>query len=255
MDRRRHLWKIPMSERRVIMAAALTTVVGVCTLILLTAHASEPPPAIAAQVVDTDRYPAHDVTFANGARGIADVVFWSPVGYRPLTLDLYLPPRSIRRPTKGFPLVVYVHGGGWMFGDTRRNGAFVDFPAVLALLAAKGYVVASVEYRLSGEARFASTCTASQIAVASPVAYVDETDPPMLLLVGTNDTTVPTQQTLEMADKLKMKGVKHEVIVVPDVDHNFLGKTWQDTRAENLNALAATFRFFDSTVGNGTLPE
>jgi acetyl esterase/lipase len=229
MDRRRHLWKIPMSERRVIMAAALTTVVGVCTLILLTAHASEPPPAIAAHVVDTDRYPAHDVTFANGARGIA----------APGTTG-----------TVGSPLVSDCAGRGHLFG-------VFDMATIQAQ--AREAKALSRETRDAPEWQLlgcvASTCTASQLAMASPVAYVDETDPPMLLLVGTNDTTVPTQQTLEMADRLKMKGVKHEVIAVPDVDHNFLGKTWQDTRAANLNALAATFRFFDSTVGNGTLPE
>jgi len=38
--------------------------------------------------------------------------------------------------------------------DTRDIRAFEDWPGVLASLAAKGYVVASVEYRLSGEAPF-----------------------------------------------------------------------------------------------------
>jgi acetyl esterase/lipase len=41
-----------------------------------------------------------------------------------------------------------------MSGHTRHSGAFEDWPGVLASLAAKGYVVASVEYRLSGEAPF-----------------------------------------------------------------------------------------------------
>jgi acetyl esterase/lipase len=50
--------------------------------------------------------------------------------------------------------VLFIHGGGWVSGHTRHSGAFEDWPGVLASLAAKGYVVASVEYRLSGEARF-----------------------------------------------------------------------------------------------------
>jgi acetyl esterase/lipase len=54
----------------------------------------------------------------------------------------------------GLPLVVYVHGGGWQSGHTRHAGAFANWPGTLALLASQGYVVASVEYRLSGEARF-----------------------------------------------------------------------------------------------------
>ncbi len=47
-----------------------------------------------------------------------------------------------------------MHGGGFNGGDTRHAGTFEDFPAALAALAAQGYVVASVNYRLSGEARF-----------------------------------------------------------------------------------------------------
>ena len=55
---------------------------------------------------------------------------------------------------QAFPLVVYVHGGGWQSGHTRHAGAFADWPAALALLASRGYAVASIEYRLSSEAKF-----------------------------------------------------------------------------------------------------
>jgi acetyl esterase/lipase len=47
-----------------------------------------------------------------------------------------------------------VHGGGWSGGDAREGGGFDDFPALLASLAAQNYVVASIDYRLSGEAHF-----------------------------------------------------------------------------------------------------
>ena len=79
-----------------------------------------------------------------------DVVYQTLKGFRPLTLDIYQPPR------RGYPLplVVFVHGGGFNGGDTRHSGTFADFPAALAALAAQGYVVASVNYRLAGEARF-----------------------------------------------------------------------------------------------------
>jgi acetyl esterase/lipase len=49
---------------------------------------------------------------------------------------------------------VYVHGGGWVGGNTRHSGALSDFPQALSRLASEGFVVASVEYRLSGEAAF-----------------------------------------------------------------------------------------------------
>lgn len=68
---------------------------------------------------------------------------YARIGDRALALDLYRPDDSTdaRR-----PLVVWIHGGGW------RSGT--KFPTQAALLARDGYVVASVEYRLSGEAAF-----------------------------------------------------------------------------------------------------
>jgi dienelactone hydrolase len=44
---------------------------------------------------------------------------------------------------------------------------------------------------------------------------------------------------------LKAAGVPHELIVIPGVDHVFIGKTPDETREANLKALDATFRFID----------
>jgi len=71
-------------------------------------------------------------------------------GFRPLTLDLYMP--AERTPLR--PALIFVHGGSWNSGDARHAGTFEDFPGLLATLARRGFVVASVNYRLSGEARF-----------------------------------------------------------------------------------------------------
>lgn len=58
-----------------------------------------------------------------------------------LALDLYIPKSNIRS-----PLIVWVHGGAW------RSGSKANMP--LTNLVAKGYSVASVDYRLSTEAKF-----------------------------------------------------------------------------------------------------
>ncbi|HEX6555784.1 MAG TPA: alpha/beta hydrolase [Ktedonobacteraceae bacterium] len=60
-------------------------------------------------------------------------------------LDLYLPGAQGL-----FPLVIYVHGGAFKFGDKGDNEATGAFPFLLA----SGYALASINYRLSGEARF-----------------------------------------------------------------------------------------------------
>lgn len=108
-------------------------------------------PAIAAAAVLEDRYPQQRVEFPGGVTGLPNLVYSTISGFQPLRLDLYLPP-----PAAGDarPVVTYVHGGGWSGGHSRQNGAFEDFPGVLASIAARGYVVASVNYRLSGEAKF-----------------------------------------------------------------------------------------------------
>jgi acetyl esterase/lipase len=107
-------------------------------------------PAVAAHAVLEDRYPQPHVTFAHGVVGMPDLVYSVLPGFRPLRLDLYEPPGG----SGPHPLVVYIHGGGWVSGHTRHSGAFENWPGVLAALAAKGYVVASLEYRLSHEAPF-----------------------------------------------------------------------------------------------------
>lgn len=106
------------------------------------------------------------------------------------------------------------------------------------------------EWRLLG--CFGGECRPGQLAAASPITYVDHDDPPMLLIVGSEDTTVPCQQTMEMAEKLKAEGVKHQLIVLPGINHSVIGKTPEQTREASLKALAATFKFVDETIGGAS---
>jgi acetyl esterase/lipase len=126
---------------------------GCCALATAIAPAAEGAPAraaIAARTVRADVYPTPSVRFPGGVISQPDVEYANLSGYRPLTLDLYRPARTVGPA----PLVVWIHGGGWNRGDTRTSGAYADWPAVLASLAARGFVVASISYRMSGEARF-----------------------------------------------------------------------------------------------------
>lgn len=68
-------------------------------------------------------------------------VEYAHVGHRSLLLDLQIP-RELLNP----PLLVWVHGGGWQKGDKA--------PQPLKWLAPYGYALASIGYRLSGEATF-----------------------------------------------------------------------------------------------------
>ena len=74
------------------------------------------------------------------AEVIRDIEY-ARVGDRKLALDLHRPEGKSHS-----PLIVWVHGGAW------RSGSKQDMP--LARLVAAGYAVASVDYRLSTEAKF-----------------------------------------------------------------------------------------------------
>jgi acetyl esterase/lipase len=274
-------------------------------------------------------YGPQKVQFSDGVSAVFDLTYTTVPGYRPLTLDLYSP-----RPQPGpLPLVVFVHGGGWNGGDARHAGTFEDFPAQLAALAAQGYVVASVNYRLSEEAHFPAAlqdvkeairwlragaasrniditrvavwgaaaggqlaaltgvtcgvgrfepqndagdknlpsdcvqavvdwygvsdlesleddsgkpdssrasftaqsttaegdylgcepadCAPGLARLASPLAFISNMSPAFLIQHGAADTTVPPKQSQRLFDALKAKNVPVELVLYPDVAHDF----------------------------------
>lgn len=108
-----------------------------------------------------DRLPRAPIDFPGGVKAWPDVVYRTVPGFRPQIVDVYVPA------TPGpHPLILYIHGGGWTGGHTRHSGAIADFPKALASLAAEGFTVASLEYRLSGEARFPAQLEDADAALA-----------------------------------------------------------------------------------------
>ena len=79
---------------------------------------------------------------------IVEVDFAQPEGFRPLSLDLRTPDAS------GAPLVVFLHGGGWLRGSRKVFTPGISDAHSFDRIVAAGFAVASCEYRLSGEARF-----------------------------------------------------------------------------------------------------
>jgi acetyl esterase/lipase len=119
---------------------------------------------------DTPGYaPTPPVLYPGNVRSLRDVIFAEPQGFRPLTLDLYLPPEG--GPPK--PVVVFIHGGAWRSRTARDGGVFRDFPAVLASVAARNYVVASVNYRFSGEGHFPTAVQDVALAIRWLRAHSD----------------------------------------------------------------------------------
>ena len=58
-------------------------------------------------------------------------------------------------------------------------------------------------------------------ASASPISYIDEVSPPMLLIHSSSDDVVPYEQSILAIEKLGRMGVYSELILIPDADHGF----------------------------------
>jgi acetyl esterase/lipase len=320
--------------------------------------------AVGAEVtpVGMDSFANVRVPMAGGVVGLPDVTYSALTGYRPLKLDLFLPPPKFNAAGPR-PLVVYIHGGGWVMGGPRRSAAYLDWPAVLGSLAEQGYVVAAVSYRFAAEARFpaqiqdvksairwlrvnaeryhidrnsavvwgqsagghlaglAATscnvaalapaprksaperpvaetqasaperfdeasdcvqgavvwfgvfdvtpapgrpttgplnlllgcdngpCPAQKLRAASPISYVGRNTPPILVMHGANDATVPIAQSQMFYRALQANGVPSSFVVEPAVGHSWLGSP-AATRAASYDALKRSVDFIEATIGD-----
>ena len=314
------------SPRRTLAVALLATV---------SAHspAGEPRPlpdfTVSDRLMPVDPMPERQTHWSHGAVTLTDVVYSTITGFRPLHLDLYRQ-TGVAAPR---PLIVFVHGGGWAYSNPRAGAGFRDFPVVLANLAERGYVVASIAYRLSGEAPFpaqledlqaairflrgnaerfgidgaqvglwgmsagaqlaalnavscaagtcvqgfvgwfgaydiatyardqrddtnvrtlfrcgAVACAAEVVDRASPIRYADGTDPPALLIHGQDDTNARSSQSERFAQQLRAAGSTAELVLIPGVQHGFIGPTEAATKDALHLALTATFDFFDHVL-------
>ena len=82
-------------------------------------------------------------------------VTYARYGDRTLQMDIYRP----KGEWGALPAVVCIHGGGWAKGDRTSHAKIAQ------ALAARGYVAATISYRLSGEAPFPAQINDCKAAV------------------------------------------------------------------------------------------
>lgn len=116
-----------------------------------------------------------DAVLPESVKLTADVEYGN-VGGRALTLDLFQPTGSMA-PAAG---LVFIHGGAW------AGGSKSDYAYYGQLFAQKGYVVASINYRLAGEAPYPAAVEDCKCAVRWMRAKAAElgVDPQRIAVVG-----------------------------------------------------------------------
>jgi acetyl esterase/lipase len=92
-------------------------------------------------------------------------------------LDLYRP----RADVHGAPVLLQIHGGGWQYGDKRRQGR-----PLMQHLASRGWVCAAINYRLCPRDRFPAALIDAKLAVAWLRQHVTEYggDPDFIAVTG-----------------------------------------------------------------------
>jgi acetyl esterase/lipase len=81
---------------------------------------------------------------------------------------------------------------------------------------------------------------------ASPVTYVSQDDPPLLLVHGTNDRTVPITQSQKIFNLARQTGVDSTFITVQNAGHGFSGTGISPSIPE---IEAAVLQFFIGVIG------
>ena len=96
-------------------------------------------------------------------------------------LDLYLPGKP--KSDKPLPVIVFIHGGGWQGGNKASGRG-----SVLPYVTSGEYAGASVEYRLSGEAKWPAQIEDCKAAIRWIKAHARENglDPEKIAVWGTS---------------------------------------------------------------------
>jgi acetyl esterase/lipase len=95
--------------------------------------------------------------FLPASKVLSDITYCTVNG-TDIKMDMYFPIKFDSNPS---PVLVYIHGGAWIFGDKEINTGRADLPELLS----RGYVIATVNYRLAPDYQFPSSIEDVKCAV------------------------------------------------------------------------------------------
>jgi acetyl esterase/lipase len=119
-----------------------------------------------------------DTALSPIAVDVVESEVFSNAGGKPRLADLYIP-AGVQGP---FPVVLWVHGGGWRFGDRKLA------PDLSRFFAQRGFAMVSIDYRLSEEVTFPAPIIDVKAAVrwVRSVAERFSLDPDRIALWGSS---------------------------------------------------------------------
>ncbi|SEJ19959.1 alpha/beta hydrolase [Demequina mangrovi] len=119
-------------------------------------------------------YPSGPVPRARIVDGVEerlDAVVNDVVGFRPVTLDVF---RAADRQGETLPVIMWIHGGGWVVGSAKQDWPFLEDAGMRARVMDAGFALAMVEYRRAGEAPFPAQIEDVKAAVAWVHRHAEE---------------------------------------------------------------------------------
>ncbi|MCP3818485.1 alpha/beta hydrolase [Streptomyces sp. A3M-1-3] len=118
-----------------------------------------PPPFLA---------PVPPVVTEDGVRRFEGVTYATTPGYRPRLLDVHVPAGG-----GPFPVVVWIHGGGWLEGDRRYPPPTIPVDLLHGSVLRSGLALVCVDYRHSLEAPFPAQLHDVKAAIRYLRRYAD----------------------------------------------------------------------------------
>ncbi len=166
-----------------------------------------------------------------------------------LTVRLYLPPQS---GAALFPVLVYLHGGGWVFGSIETHDPFCRL-----LSGAANVIIASVEYRLAPEHPYPAALEDTRTAFDWAAGHAGEWggDAARLALggdsAGANLAAVVANQLCNSSAALRLRAL---LLLYPVVDHPVAGHPSYTENATGYGLEANSMRWFWQQYAPGISP-